>query len=73
MAARFSDDGFQLPLPPADSSHPAAAAARGGGRPERWLLFISTVEYLGLSVSLQASSEVWLQYYASVHATSLCL
>eukprot|EP01043_Picozoa_sp_COSAG02_P052665 COSAG02_NODE_5708_length_4104_cov_6.627216_4_plen_104_part_00 len=70
---RFDGDGFQLPVLPTDE------ATRGlsneevvvtGAAParllstEQWLLVASTVEYLGLSVSLQASSEVWLRYYA---------
>ena len=76
-SARYDANGFQLPVPSADGPHgqhgggSSSSSSRSSGpsssassaRPERWLLFISTAEYLGLSVSLQASSEVWLRYY----------
>lgn len=68
MALSFDANGFQLPDPPAAQyslrTHSAATRPGNVKFPERWLLFVSTVEYLGLSVSLQASSEVWLRYYA---------
>ncbi len=76
MAPRLDVNGFQLPVLPAatrgledpeeGSSLRWAATGGVGGllSAEQWLLVASTVEFLGLSVSLQASSEVWLRYYA---------
>ena len=69
---RVDANGFQLPVLPAGLEDPGegsslrAAPGGVGGllSAEQWLLVASTVEYLGLSVSLQASSEIWLRYYA---------
>ena len=70
-------------MPEPDAAHPDSgsdrpAAGALGLRPDWWLVIASSLEYLAISISTQASNQLWLDrfggdYAAQAEHTSWCI